>query len=119
MILALSGKEVAAKLEQEFPGSIIDSSGNSILVKNESIFDTARYVKNSPDLDFNYLTHISAVDYYNYFELVYQLTSMQHKHSLVLKTRCYDRQNPAVPSVIRLWRGADFQVNLCEPTSVF
>ena len=109
MILALSGKEVAAKLEQEFPGSIIDSSGNSILVKNESIFDTARYVKNSPDLDFNYLTHISAVDYYNYFELVYQLTSMQHKHSLVLKTHCYDRQNPAVPSVIRLWRGADFQ----------
>ena len=49
------------------------------------------------------------MDYYDYFEVVYQLTSMKHNHSLVLKTRCYDRINPVVPSVVRLWRGADFQ----------
>jgi len=109
MILALSGKEVAAELEQNFPGSGVESGENSILVKSESVFAIAEYLKNTPELDFSYLTHISAVDYYNYFELVYQLTSIQHKHSLVIKTRCYDRQNPVVPSVVKLWRGADFQ----------
>lgn len=109
MILALSGKEVAAKLKQQFPASITNATENHILVRSEAIFDIAQHLKNNPDFNFNYLTHITAVDYYHYFELVYQLTSIEHKHSLLLKTRCYDRQNPAVPSVIGLWRGADLQ----------
>jgi NADH-quinone oxidoreductase subunit C len=109
MTLALSGQEVVAKLEQQFPGSVIESSENNLLVKSESIFDVAEYLKSSPELDFDYLNYIAAVDYYDYFELVYQFTSMKHNHSLVLKTRCYDRENPVVPSVVRLWRGADFQ----------
>jgi len=109
MTLALSAQEVVAKLEQQFPGSVIESSENNLLVKRESIFDVAEYLKSSPELDFDYLNYIAAVDYYDYFELVYQFTSMKHNHSLVLKTRCYDRENPVVPSVVRLWRGADFQ----------
>jgi len=109
MTLALSGQEVVAKLEQQFPGSVIESSENNLLVKSESIFDVAEYLKSSPELDFDYLNYIAAVDYYDYFELVYQFTSMKHNHSLVLKTRCYDRENPVVPSVVRLWQGADFQ----------
>ena len=109
MTLALSGQEVVAKLEQQFPGSVIESSENNLLVKSESIFDVAEYLKSNPELDFDYLNYIAAVDYYDYFELVYQFTSMKHNHSLVLKTRCYDRENPVVPSVVRLWRGADFQ----------
>jgi NADH-quinone oxidoreductase subunit C len=27
----------------------------------------------------------------------------------VLKARCYDRENPVLPSVVGLWRTADFQ----------
>jgi len=27
----------------------------------------------------------------------------------VVKTRCYDRENPTVSSVVGLWQGADFQ----------
>ena len=109
MILTLSGKEVAAKLEQQFAGSIIKASENDILVKSGAISEIASYLKGTPDLSFDYLTHITAVDYYHYLELVYQLTSMQHRHSLVIKTRLYDRQDPVIPSVIRVWRGADLQ----------
>jgi len=109
MILALSGKEVAAQLEQQFPGSIIESSENNLLAKSESLLDIAEYLKSSPELDLDYLNYITAVDYYDYFELIYQLTSLKHNHSLVLKTRCYDRENPMVPSIVRLYQGADFQ----------
>ncbi len=109
MTLALSGEEVAAKLEQQFPGSIIDSSGNSLLVKGESLFDLVSFLKTTSGLDFDYLSTITAVDYYDYFEVIYQLVSIKHNHSLVLKARCYDRENPVVPSVVKLWRGADFQ----------
>ena len=109
MTLALSGEDVAAKLEPQFPGSIIESRGNNLLVKSEALFDLASFLKTEPGLDFDYLTSITAVDYYDYFEVVYQLTSIKHNHSLVVKTRCYGRDNPTVPSVVSLWRGADFQ----------
>jgi len=109
MTVALSGKEIAAKLQPRFPGSIVESSESGLVVKSESLLDIASFLKTSPDLDFDYLTAITAVDYYAYFEVVYQLTSLKHNHSLVVKTRCYGRDNPALPSVVSLWRGADFQ----------
>jgi NADH-quinone oxidoreductase subunit C len=109
MTLALSGKEITGQIEEKFPGSIIESSQQSLLVKAESLFEITSYLKATPGFDFDYLTAITAVDYYDYFEVVYQLTSLQHNHSLVLKTRCYERDNPTLPSVVSLWRGADFQ----------
>jgi len=109
MTVALSGKEIAAKLQQRFPGTIVESSESSLVVKSESLLDIASFLKTSPDLDFDYLTAITVVDYYAYFEVVYQLTSLKHNHSLVVKTRCYGRDTPVLPSVVSLWRGADFQ----------
>ncbi len=109
MTLAISGQELTAKVEQKFPGSIIASSRDSLLVKNESLFDLVSFLKTAPGLDFDYLSSITAVDYYDYFELIYQLISIKHNHSLVLKTRCYDRENPTVPSIVSLYQGADFQ----------
>ena len=109
MTLALSGKEIASQIEERFPGSIVESSQQSLVLDGEFLLPVATYLKTTPGLDFDYLTAITAVDYYDYFEVVYQLTSLQHNHSLVIKTRCYGRANPTLPSVVSLWRGADFQ----------
>ena len=109
MTVALSGKEIATRLEEQFPGSIVESSPNGLVVKSECWLEVATFLKTTPGLDFDYLTSITAVDYYDYFEVVYQLTSIKHNHSLVVKTRCYGRDNPTVPSVVSLWRAADFQ----------
>ena len=109
MTIALSGEEITAKLEKKISGSIIESSQNSLVVKSEAWLEVATFLKTTPGLDFDYLTSITAIDYYDYFEVVYQLTSIKHNHSLVVKTRCYGRDNPTVPSVVSLWRGADFQ----------
>ncbi len=109
MTVALSGQEIADKLDEQFPGSIVESSQDSLAVNSEFLLKVATFLKDTPGLDFNYLAAITAVDYYDYFEVVYRLTSMEHNHSLVVKTRCYERVNPALPSVVSLWRGADFQ----------
>lgn len=109
MTVSLSGSEVAKQITKHFPEAISEASDGAILVKSESIFDVAEYLKSSPEFDFDYLNYITATDYYDYFEAVYQFTSLKHNHSLVLKTRCYDRENPTVPSIVRLYQGADFQ----------
>jgi NADH-quinone oxidoreductase subunit C len=109
MTLAISGKDIAKKIEKKFPGCVAEVTAESLLVEAEALLEVAAYLKNTPGLDFEYLTAVSGVDYLDYLEVVYHLTSIKHNHSLVLKTRCYSRQNPTLPSVVGLWRTADFQ----------
>ena len=109
MTLALSCKEISSKVEEQLAGSVVSSDQDSLEVKSESLLPVATFLKITPGLDFNYLASVTAVDYYDYFELVYHLTSLEHNHSIVLKTRCYDRGEPVFPSVVGLWQGADLQ----------
>ena len=109
MTLALSGEEIAKQVEKEFPGCVAESTSESLLVKAESLLEVAAYLRDTPALEFDYLSSVTAVDYFDCFEAVYHLTSIKRNHSLVLKTRCYGRENPALPSVVGLWRSADFQ----------
>ncbi len=109
MTVALSGTEIAAKLEKQFPGGIVESDENSVVVNSQSLLEIASFLKTAAEFQFDYLTVLTAVDYRSYFEVVYGLTSMVHNHSLVLKIRVSERDNPVLPSVVGLWRGADLQ----------
>jgi len=55
------------------------------------------------------LSAITAVDYVEYFELIYHLTSISRNYSAALKTRRYGRDDPIVPSVTSVWKGAEMQ----------
>jgi len=109
MTVALSGKEIASQLKEKFTGSIVESNQDSFVVKSDFLLAVAAFLKDTPRLDFGYLNYITAIDYYDHFEVVYQLVSLEHNHSLVLRTRCDQRDNPILPSVVSLWRGADLQ----------
>ncbi len=109
MTVALSGKDLASRIEEQYQGSVEESTQESLVVKSDSLLQVAQYLKDTDDLKLDYFNYVTAVDYYSYFEVVYQLTSTEHNHSVLLKTRCYDRDKPTVPSVVSLWQGADFQ----------
>lgn len=109
MTAALSALDLAARLEKEFPGAIVESNADSLVVDSKKLLDIASFLKNTPELDFDYLTNLTAVDYKEHFELVYHLVSISRNHSLTLKTRCYDHEKPTVPSLVALWRAADLQ----------
>ena len=109
MTVALSGKETAVKLEQQFPSTIIEADETCILVNKDSIADIISFLKTDSELDFNFLNFLTAVDYLEYFEVVYQLTSMNHNHSLVIKARCYGRDNPSLPTISGLFMAANPQ----------
>jgi len=107
MTKALSGSDAAKKIGEKFPDAVTGSDETSVIVRSKDVLEVARFLKESLNLD--YINHITAVDYPDYFEVVYLLTSIKDNHSVVLKTRCEDRNNPTVPSVFSLWQGADFQ----------
>jgi NADH-quinone oxidoreductase subunit C len=106
---ALNSEQVAKEITELFPGAVVASDKATVVVTTESLYQVTEFLKNTPALDFDYLTNLTAVDYVDYFEVVYHLISLKHNHSLVLKTRCHDRDKPVVPSVVSLWRSADLQ----------
>jgi NADH-quinone oxidoreductase subunit C len=109
LTVALNGEEVAGKLDAAFPGSVVCSDKTTVIVSGEYLHRVAEYLKNTPGFEFDYLTNLTAVDYTTFFEVVYHMNSLKHNHSLVLKTRCFERENPVLDSVYDLWRSADYQ----------
>jgi NADH-quinone oxidoreductase subunit C len=109
MTTALNCEQVAKKITRALPGAVVAADKAAVVVTSKSLYQVAEFLKNTPAFDFDYLTNLTAVDYMDYFEVIYHLISLKHNHSLVLKTRCRDRDKPVVPSVVSLWRSADFQ----------
>lgn len=109
MTIALKGEEVAPRIEERLPGAVLEVRERHVLLKSDIILDVAKFLYSEPGLEFDYLVDITAVDYIDYFELIYQLVSIKHNHGTVLKARCYERENPSLPSVISVWQGADLQ----------
>jgi NADH-quinone oxidoreductase subunit C len=109
MTKRLIGREVAEKIGGQLPEAIVGYDDFTVLVTSESLLEVCRFLNQTPGLDFNYLVNLTGVDYLDYLEVVYHLASLKHNHSIVLKTRCYHRENAVVPSVTSIWQGADFQ----------
>ena len=109
MTRALDGAGLAERINQAHPASAIEWGDRDVWIEPETLPAVARFLKETPELDFAFLTAVTGVDYIEYFELVYHLLSMRRNHSAVLKTRVHGRQEPVVPSVVEVWRGAELQ----------
>lgn len=109
MTESLSAWDVARQIGERLPQAVIESSDDAILVNGGSLPEVAAYLKQAPHLALDYLSMMSGVDYYQHFEVVYHLVSLEHNHGVVLKARCHTRDNPILPSVVGVWRSADHQ----------
>ena len=109
MTTVLAGDVIASRVENAVPGVVEEWNSRDVWVKSEAVLDVCRFLKEDSALRFDYLISVSAVDYVEYFEMVYHLLSMTNNHSVVLKAKCWGREDLTVPSVIDLWQGADFQ----------
>ena len=109
MTVAINCEETGKKLQDAIAGSVISTGKTDILVDANKLQQVAGFLKNTAGLDFDYLTFVTAVDYLEYMEIVYRLVSLKNNRSLILKTRCYNREDPVIPSVVSLWRAAYYQ----------
>ena len=108
-VVPLSGETLAQRLSQQLPDAVITWDDASVWLEPESLNDAAAFLKDDAELDFKFLNSISAVDYIEYFELVYHLMSINHQHTAIVRSRVYGREEPTAASVTGIWKGADFQ----------
>jgi NADH:ubiquinone oxidoreductase subunit C len=116
----VTNEEILAALKESFPQAIVavpaEVKDFTLVVSDEHLVEVAAYLRD--EAGFDYLSCLTATDQAEYFELVYYLYSMEEKTGpLVLKVRVPDKENPEAPSLVAVWRGAEFQE--CEVYDFF
>jgi NADH/F420H2 dehydrogenase subunit C len=109
VVQALMGKDLAERLKEALADSVEEWSDSAVWIAPSRIAEVARFLRDDPSLDFQFLNSITAVDFIEYFEVVYHLTSLSHQRTAIVKAKVYGREAPTLPSVYQVWRGADFQ----------
>ena len=98
---------VAEQIKAKYPDAVESVSAQGIVVKNDQLLDVARYLHDW--LSFDYLNNVTSVDWLDRFEVVYNLTSMDRGGAPITLKVNAARENPTVPSLVPVYRGADFQ----------
>ena len=104
-----NGEEIINRINSTSIDSHSIVIGNDIFVSPQSVNNVIKFLKEDVEIDVNFLTSISAVDYIEYIEVIYHLFSIDKNHRIILKTKCYEIDNPVVPSISDLWKGAELQ----------
>jgi NADH:ubiquinone oxidoreductase subunit C len=65
-------------------------------------------LKKDSNLDLDYMICLSGVDYGNELGVIYHLRSTSKSHTVVVKTKTDNRENPEIESVTDIWATAEF-----------
>jgi NADH-quinone oxidoreductase subunit C len=86
----------------------------TVVVAAADVKRVASHLRDTPGLIYNYLSDISAVDYYpdagdrpGRFGVSYHVYSLLYNRTLRLKTYV-DEDDPVIPTVIKIWSGANW-----------
>jgi NADH-quinone oxidoreductase subunit C len=107
----------AAAVKGAFPDAVQDvveyHGETTLVIAPEQIVAVSKYLRDTPGLIYNYLSDISAVDYYpdynrpGRFGVAYHLLSMLYTRRLRLKVYLQE-DDPSVETVIPVWPGANW-----------
>ncbi len=104
---------ILTKLNERFPQSVLESSqfrGDlTIVLKKEDIVSICNYLRDDPELSFDYLSDLTAVDRLGRkprFDIVYHLYSISRNHRVRLKVGVDEGQG--ISSVTSVWSGANW-----------
>lgn len=104
----------ALKIQQKFPQAFVSAKewrGDlAVSIKPEAVVPVCRYLHDDPEMAFDYIVHISSVDYPEdefRFEVVYEFYSLRRRRRIRIKARLSEAE-PEIGSVTGIWKGADY-----------
>ncbi len=104
-------ERLVAKFADKVTGANLEVASPFAMVAADAIVEVAGFCKSDPDLAFDNLMCLAAVDYPKEtpprMEVVYHLLSYRHAHTFALKVHL-PRESPSVPTVEGLWGVANW-----------
>jgi NADH (or F420H2) dehydrogenase, subunit C len=110
----MDGSAILARLRGRLGARLLDThehhGDHTAVITAEGIVDALRFCRDEPDLAFDMLMDLTAVDYLKYpgredgprFDVVYHLYSVTHNHRVRLKVPV-EQDAPSVPTATALW----------------
>ncbi len=109
------------RVQEQFAQEIIEThvfrGDETVVIRPNALLAVAKFLKETPDLDFNFLMDLTAVDYLFFaggriqkefrFEVVYHFFSLKHNNRIRLKVPL-DEKNPEVDTLNGLWASANW-----------
>lgn len=89
----------------------LNCSPQALIIDKKDIFNVCRILHTHEELYFDFLSSITGIDNgpeSASMEVVYNLYSIPNATALMLKVKL-ERDLPSIPSVIEIWKGADWQ----------
>ena len=102
------------KINSRFSGALIEVEDfrdeTTLNIKKQRSFDLLKFLKEDPDLQYDYLVDLSCVDYlamdrHPRFSVVYHLYSYKTGQRLIVKVPV-EESDPTLDSVLPIWMGA-------------
>ena len=84
----------------------------TLVVARENLLRLAEFLRNTPGLEFNFLSDIATVDRYPIeprFELNYELLSIPNRQSVRLRVRVPENTGPVMDTITPVWPTANWQ----------
>ena len=109
----MEAKEIYERLERQFPGKVSGFKGDVLdpylLVDPLAIVEACRYLRDQPELKFEILSDLTAVDLpkENHIQVVYHLYSYSRRRQIVLKVDL-PREEPRVATMEGVWKAANW-----------
>lgn len=109
MTAVITGLDVAHRIEQKLPSAVIEAIPEAATIEPKRLVEVCTYLRDDPELRFEFLSSLTGVDRLDSFEVVYHLESIRLNLITCLKVKTMDRDNPRFLSVVPVWPGADLQ----------
>lgn len=108
----MEAQSIYQLLTEKFPLKIYELKHGAtrqpfVRVSPEAIVEVSSYLKEAPELAFDSLMCLSAVDYPENFTVVYHLFSTKHLHKIAIKVKL-PREDPRLPTVEGVWPAANW-----------
>jgi len=102
-------------IKEKLGGKVLETlqfrGDDVVILAREGLRESFRLLKDDTQLRFDFLSDITAVDYWKKkeprFEVVYQLLSLQRRRRLRVRVPVPEN-DPTVESLMPLWQGANF-----------
>ncbi len=109
------------RVQEKFAQDIIETHAfrgdETVLIRPAALKAVGKFLKETPELEFNFLMDLTAVDYLFFaggriqkehrFEVVYHFFSLKYNHRIRIKVPV-DESHPEVDTLCDLWPGANW-----------
>ena len=105
----MSNEELKSSISELLPTATYDENGEflNVIIASDDLLPLMKTLHSKSEFHFDHLFCLTCVDWKDHFMMVYHLLSKTHNHSIVIKAKIADINNPQIESVNSIWKTAE------------